>query len=193
ARAARVRGAEQRPEIPRVRDPPERERQRRQAAREIVPAVDADHARRMGERRVLGEQLRRDVLARHEQLDRLDPCLPGRVDEVLALGHEEPELVAPAPVGELADELELLVVAGDDQAAVCCSSADFACCAMAPKAAGSLTARSARTFRSSVIPALRQPATNWLYESPFARAAALMRMIQSRRNARFRFFRSRYA
>ena len=105
----------------------------------------------MAERRDLGEQL-----------DRLDLRRPRRVDEILALGNEEPELVAPAPVGELAYELELLVVAGDDQAAVCCSSAVFACSAMTPKAAGSLTARSASTFRSSVIPALRQPATNWL-------------------------------
>ena len=40
-------------------------------------------------------------------------------------------------------------------------------------------------------PALRQPDTNWLYESPSARAAALMRMIQSRRIVRFLFFRSR--
>src|SRR5205814_5025641 len=73
------------------------------------------------------------------------------------------------------------------------SSADFACCAIAPNACGSLTASSASTFRSSGISALRKPAMNWLYESPFSRAAALMRMIQSRRNVRFLFLRSRYA
>ncbi len=38
-----------------------------------------------------------------------------------------------------------------------------------------------------------QPAMNWLYESSFARAAALMRVIHSRRSVRFFAFRSRYA
>ena len=42
------------------------------------------------------------------------------------------------------------------------SRADFACSAILPNAAGSLTARSASTLRSSSIPALWQPATNWL-------------------------------
>jgi hypothetical protein len=37
------------------------------------------------------------------------------VDEILALDDEEPELVAPAPLVQLADELELLVVARGDQ------------------------------------------------------------------------------
>ena len=36
-----------------------------------------------------------------------------------------------------------------------------------------------------------QAGMNWLYESPFARAPALMRMIQSLRNSRFRTLRSR--
>ena len=48
-----------------------------------------------------------------EQVDRLDPG--GRFDEVLTLRDEQLELVAPAPVVELADELEPLVVAGGDQ------------------------------------------------------------------------------
>jgi hypothetical protein len=42
------------------------------------------------------------------------------------------------------------------------SSAAFACSAILPNAAGSLTASSASTLRSSSMPALRQPATNWL-------------------------------
>ena len=41
-------------------------------------------------------------------------------------------------------------------------SADFAFAAIAAKASGSDTARSASIFRSSVISAFRQPATNWL-------------------------------
>jgi hypothetical protein len=40
--------------------------------------------------------------------------------------------------------------------------ADFACSAIAAKASGSDTARSASTFRSRPISALRQPAMNWL-------------------------------
>jgi hypothetical protein len=67
----------------------------------------------MRERRDLREQRRLDVLARDQQLDRLDAG--GRLDQVLPLDGEQPELVAPAPVVELADELEPLVVARGDQ------------------------------------------------------------------------------
>jgi hypothetical protein len=64
-------------------------------------------------RRHLGQKRRLDVLARHEQVDRLDS---GRgLDEILTLRDEQLELVTPAPVVELADELEPLVVAGGDQ------------------------------------------------------------------------------
>jgi hypothetical protein len=67
----------------------------------------------MRERRGLGQERRLDVLARDEQVDRLDA---GRgLDEILTLRDEQLELVAPAPVMELADELEPLVVAGGDQ------------------------------------------------------------------------------
>jgi hypothetical protein len=65
------------------------------------------------EGRDLGKQRRLNVLARDQQLDRLDAG--GRLDEVLPLDSEQPELVPPAPVVELADELEPLVVAGSDQ------------------------------------------------------------------------------
>ncbi len=40
-------------------------------------------------------------------------------------------------------------------------------------------------------PPCRQPAMNWLYDSPWPRAAALMRMIHSRRMSRLRALRSR--
>jgi hypothetical protein len=66
----------------------------------------------MSERRDLRHERRLDVLACDEQVDRLDA---GGVDEILTLRDEQPELVAPAPVVELADELEPLVVAGGDQ------------------------------------------------------------------------------
>jgi hypothetical protein len=41
-------------------------------------------------------------------------------------------------------------------------SAAFACSAIFPNASGSTTAISARTLRSSSIPAFRHPETNWL-------------------------------
>jgi hypothetical protein len=143
----------------------------------------------MRERRHLCQQLGRDVLPCDEDVGRLESSRKACLDQILSLDSEQPELVPPAPIVELADELEPLVVARGEQF---CSAA-FACSAIAPKAAGSLTARSASTFRSSSIPAFEQPCTNWLYESPFARAAALIRVIQSFRNSRFRTFRSRYA
>jgi hypothetical protein len=64
------------------------------------------------ERRHLREERRLDVLAGDEQVDGLDPV----GEQVLALDGEQAELVPPAPVVELADELEPLVVAGGDQA-----------------------------------------------------------------------------
>jgi hypothetical protein len=64
------------------------------------------------ERRHLREERGLDVLAGDEQVDGLGH---GRRDEILTFRDEQPELVAPAPVVELADELEPLVVAGGDQ------------------------------------------------------------------------------
>jgi hypothetical protein len=61
--------------------------------------------------RHLRQQRRLDVLARDEQLDRLDAGRRRGGGEILALRDEQLELVAPAPVVELADELEPLVVA----------------------------------------------------------------------------------
>jgi hypothetical protein len=66
----------------------------------------------MRERGDFGQQRRLDRLPGDEQVDRLDA---GGVDEVLSLDREQPELVSPAPLAELADELEALVVAGGDQ------------------------------------------------------------------------------
>jgi len=76
----------------------------------------------MREGRDLGEQGGLDRLARDQQLDRFDPRCRRCVDEVLALDREQAELVAPAALVELADELELLVLARGDQV----SSAAFA-------------------------------------------------------------------
>jgi hypothetical protein len=70
------------------------------------------------ERRDLGEQLRLDGLPGDEQLDRLEPGGDRRVDEVLALDREEPQLGAVLARREkLPDEPELLVLTRFDQAA----------------------------------------------------------------------------
>src|SRR4051812_3066415 len=153
----------------------------------------------MRERRDLRGPRRPHVLAPAQQPDRPAPAAraqrpagaaPRRgFDQILPLDNEQPELVAPAALVQLADELQPLVVAGGDQSAV--ASAAFACSTIWPNAPGSLTARSASTLRSSSMPAFEQPFTNWLYERPFARAAALIRMIQRRRKSRFLFLRSR--
>src|SRR5439155_20301501 len=77
---------------------------------------------------------------------------------------------------------EMLPQPGVQAAAVFPSSAAFAFSTTAANATGSLTAMSASDLRSSSIPAACTPAMNRLYERPFARGAALMRMIQCRRN-----------
>src|SRR5262245_49499167 len=60
-------------------------------------------------------------------------------------------------------------------------------------AAGSLTARSARTFRSRLTPAFLSPLMNAEYGRSRARHAALMRRIQRDLNSRFFARRSRWA
>jgi hypothetical protein len=67
------------------------------------------------ERRHLGEQLRLHVFSRHKHVRRLDTGCEPRVDEILPLDGEQPELVPPAAVAELADELQALVLARRDQ------------------------------------------------------------------------------
>jgi hypothetical protein len=102
-------------------------------------------------------------------------------------------------VDRRAERLEVLRLPAEDpgelaQAAFASSpdaSAAFAFSATAVNAAGSATARSASDLRSSSIPALWTPFMNWLYDSPFARAAALIRTIQSERKLRFLLRRSR--
>jgi hypothetical protein len=64
----------------------------------------------MRQRRDLSEQLRENGLPGDEQLDRLNSRLQRRLDEILALGRELPELVPPATRLQLADELERLVL-----------------------------------------------------------------------------------
>jgi hypothetical protein len=105
------------------------------------------------------EELRQDVLARDQELDRLDARSARSFDEVLALDREQPGL---GPVlarrEKLPDEPELLVLARLDQAAASAdASAALARSATAANACGSLTAMSASDLRSSSIPAFRTP------------------------------------
>jgi len=94
---------------------PERERHRPSATREIVSAEDGDNARRVRERRYLREELSGNVLSGDENVRRLEPAGEPGLEQILPLDREQPELVPPAPVAELADELEPLVVARGDQ------------------------------------------------------------------------------
>ena len=109
-RAESIGAAQKGAHVARIRHAPEGECHIDRAGH-LLPAEDADDARRMSERRNVGEQCRLDVLAGHEHLDRLEAGVTRGVDEILALGDEEPELVPPAALVQLPDELELLVLA----------------------------------------------------------------------------------
>jgi hypothetical protein len=65
--------------------------------RQRLAPVEADHPRRVRERRDAREQLRLDVLARTKELDRFDARVVGRLHEVLALDNEQPLLLALPP------------------------------------------------------------------------------------------------
>ena len=63
--------------------------------------------KRRGSRKKLGD----DRLTRDEKVNRLDPCGPGGVNEILALCREQPGLrTVLSRAEELADELEGVVV-----------------------------------------------------------------------------------
>jgi hypothetical protein len=69
----------------------------------------------MPQRRHFREQLRGDVVAGNEHVGRLETHGEPGLDQIFSFDREQPELVAPAAVLELADELEPLVVARGDQ------------------------------------------------------------------------------
>jgi len=122
----------------------------------------------MSQRRHLPEQLRKDVLARDQELDRLHARTDRSLDEILTLGGEQPCLEPMLSGSEkLPDEPELLVLTRLDQAAcepgsASASSAAFARSATAANACGSETAMSASDLRSSSIPAFFTPSMNRL-------------------------------
>ena len=70
----------------------------------------------MAERRDVRQQRWIDVLARDEQLDGLDAHSARRIDEVLALAHEQPELLALPRRCESPHELQRPIVSRGNQA-----------------------------------------------------------------------------
>jgi hypothetical protein len=80
------------------------------ARRRPALLVDADHAGARAERADRVEQLRLHVLAGAQHEARIPAGPLGGGHEVLALGGEQAQLLAPALGRELADRLELVVV-----------------------------------------------------------------------------------
>jgi hypothetical protein len=103
----RVCSTQERPDVSRIGDAPERQRRLTRLMRQRGRPEDADDAGRMSQGRDGCEQLGLDRLARDKQLDRLDPGDRCGLDQVLALDREEPELLAlPLLREELPDELQ---------------------------------------------------------------------------------------
>jgi hypothetical protein len=124
-------------------------------------AVLLKHGCRVGPRVDPADE--REVVERAEELERTVPALVLEHLTGCRLGGEPPTHVGVERRAALLTlfglmKKDLLELGGGGQR----SSAAFACSATFANAVGSLTASSASTLRSSSIPALRQPATNWL-------------------------------
>ena len=169
----------------------ERRPARRWAGR---PAEDRDDPRRVAERGHLAQELRQNVLPGDQQLDRLDAGGGCSLDEVLALGGEQPCLRGASSQREASGRAGASRSDATRSGGTGPGSASSAALARSATAANAWveTAMSASDLRSSSIPAFLTPAMKRLYERPFTRAAALMRTIQSERNVRLRALRSRY-
>ena len=122
-------------------------------------AVLGDCTRRVGPRiDSLGE---RKMMESSEQLERAVPALVGNDLSGDRLSSEaSADLCVQLRAGPLA-LLGLVEEAALEPGGQLWSAA-FACSAIFPNASGSTTAISARTLRSSSIPAFRHPETNWL-------------------------------
>ena len=77
--------------------------------RQIGATEDGEHARRVRECRDLREQLRLDVLAGDEPVDRLRAGGEPGLDEILSLAHEQPEPLALPARLQPADQLQARV------------------------------------------------------------------------------------
>ena len=119
------RGAQHRPDVAGVVDAPQRHAQRAGGRGRPALAVDRERARAGAELGDLRQQRLGDLLALEagaggdEAHRRLPARGRGGVEQVLALGHELTQLVAPLAARELADLGEGLVVgAGDHRVSV---------------------------------------------------------------------------
>ena len=86
-RNGRVEGVgrpDQRPDVPRIGDAPERKSYVPLAGGQVVPPEDRDDPRRVAERGHLAQELRQNVLTGDQQLDRLDAGGGCSLDQVLA-------------------------------------------------------------------------------------------------------------
>jgi hypothetical protein len=99
-----------------------------------------------------------------EPAQELERAIPAIVVKDLANGRLRCQPSAEVGIQLRAAALALIRLVEEDafELGAQLPSAAFACSAILPKAAGSFTAMSASTLRSSSIPALRQPETNWL-------------------------------
>src|SRR6266511_4375006 len=89
---------------------PKRQAERGSPVRQRVARIDADHPRRMSERRHRGEQRGLDVHAGTQQLDWLDARGVRRGDEILALADEKSLLLTLAPrLDQAPHELQLRI------------------------------------------------------------------------------------
>ena len=179
------RGAQHGADVARIAHAPERHAARSGRLGEAL-LEDADRPCPRPQRGRVREEPRLDLLTvepaarRREQVHRPPAGRGGRPHEVLALGHEQPRPRPLAPRGELADLLELGVVGARDghekrapslreSAPVRCSvwrsrdqaaDASRAASTNRRKVSGSRTAMSARTLRSSSMPASERPWMN---------------------------------
>ena len=177
------RRAQHRPDVAGVVDAPQRDAQRADRRGRPALAVDRERARARAELGDLGQQRLGDLLARepgargHEPRRRLPARGVGGVEQVLALGHELAQLVAPLATRELADLREGLVVGAGDHRfgrkkrrpscrrgargfgvfGAQAEDASRALWAKRRKVSASRTAMSARTLRSSSMPASLRP------------------------------------
>src|SRR6185369_7547525 len=168
--------------------------QRRQSGRGHRGGVDAAEV-----------ELHRSTDLDEELLDQ--PGRQGLPHRLRTFGQEPAEGVAVAPAQQLASSddpgrpLRGRAVPGSgiaeesagQAAASGAGSAARAAATRPAKVVASFTASSARILRSTSTPARRRPWMSRLYVMPFARAAALMRVIHSWRKSPLRSRRSRYA
>src|SRR4029079_18980771 len=127
-----------------------------------------------------------ELLGRIEHQRQIGAMLQHICDTPHSLKYKQPLAAAIFTVGgQRADMFDMRIGLALDH------PARWTCSTTLRNPAGSRTAMSASTLRSRSMPASFRPLISRLYEMPFRRAAALIRMIQRRRKSRFLLRRSR--